>query len=503
MIPSLLAQPEVLIEAAGSPLDARIATSLHEILIFQGLSVPALAEVTFHGSGVDPDEFSTAFPHGSSLRLSMGMGSPEIFVGEITATEFEFGPGLLPVCRVRAADALQKLRQRQKVRAFVDVDLAGLAVELVGGLGLAISAVAGPVWPRLIQYGQTDFGILQSAAEQSGFFFTLDQGELRFLTLEGYGEPVVLRPGETLREICMESNTDRAWHTVAASGWNPHDLQSHEATSSSPRSVANAAALPATDTERYIVARTLVGEPHAQAQAQGELDRRRAASLWLRAVAEGNPELRPGRRIRVEGVGRALSGDFVISEARHRFDPDCRFSTEISTRPQEPRHEPPAPRTLTVPGIVVRVDDPRDSGRVRVSLPTIGDVETDWMPVVLPAVGKGKGFVALPDVGDRVLILCPGGDPSLGVVLGGLPDFDYGAAGLTKGGITPYLFTTSAGQSLCFDAGAKSLKLENKDAGSLEITGSGVHLRSGADLVIEAPGHTITIRAKAVQFEEG
>ena len=89
------------------------------------------------------------------------------------------------------------------------------------------------------------------------------------------------------------------------------------------------------------------------------------------------------------------------------------------------------------------------------------------------------------------------------MVLGGLPDLDYGAAGLTKGGVTPYLFSTAAGQSLLFDAAQKSVKLENKNAGSLEITASGVHLRSGGDLVIEAPGQTITIRAKAVHFEEG
>ena len=41
------------------------------------------------------------------------------------------------------------------------------------------------------------------------------------------------------------------------------------------------------------------------------------------------------------------------------------------------------------------------------------------MGVVSAGAGSGKGFAILPDVGDQVLVLLIGGDPSQGVVLGG------------------------------------------------------------------------------------
>ena len=46
------------------------------------------------------------------------------------------------------------------------------------------------------------------------------------------------------------------------------------------------------------------------------------------------------------------------------------------------------------------------------------------MHVLTPGAGKGKGLIALPDVGDRVLILCSHQDPGQGIVLGGLYGMD-------------------------------------------------------------------------------
>ena len=81
-------------------------------------------------------------------------------------------------------------------------------------------------------------------------------------------------------------------------------------------------------------------------------------------------------------------------------------------------------------GRVTQVDDPEHLGRVQVSLPALGDVETEWMGGTYCWREGVKRIVAMPDVGDQVLILFVDGETSSGVVLGGLygmhgPD-DYG-----------------------------------------------------------------------------
>lgn len=53
-------------------------------------------------------------------------------------------------------------------------------------------------------------------------------------------------------------------------------------------------------------------------------------------------------------------------------------------------------------GIVSAVDEASHSLRVRI--PVLDDMETDWLPMVTPAVG-GNRFYSLPDVGELVVCL--------------------------------------------------------------------------------------------------
>ena len=48
----------------------------------------------------------------------------------------------------------------------------------------------------------------------------------------------------------------------------------------------------------------------------------------------------------------------------------------------------------------------------------------------------------------------------------------------------------------------KSLRLENADGSYLEITPKVLSLHSEAKIEIDAPGQTILIRGKAINFEE-
>ena len=41
------------------------------------------------------------------------------------------------------------------------------------------------------------------------------------------------------------------------------------------------------------------------------------------------------------------------------------------------------------------------------TFPAYGDVESDWLGSATPGAGSERGIVALPDVGDRVLVVFP------------------------------------------------------------------------------------------------
>jgi phage baseplate assembly protein gpV len=325
--------------------------------------------------------------------------------------------------------------------------------------------------------------------------------------LEGIGETIPLALGETLLEARIEVNGDPACRTVAADGWDPLRAEEHAGRASRARVGRSVAAEVPPERvggagEWSFVHRAVQDDAHAEALAQAELDLRVAREVVLRGVAEGDARLQPGARVDVQGVASSVAGRYVLTEVTHVLDGQQRFVSEISTYPATPA--PQLRGASVVLGKVTSVEDPEHLGRVQVTLPACNGVETDWMGVVMVGAGAGKGLVMLPDVGDTVLVLCAQEDPAQGVVLGGL----YGVGGPPDGGVESrsvkrFTCLTPGGQKLRFDDGKKSVRLENADGSYLDLGHEKVVFHAEADLDIEAPGKTITVRGRAINFEQG
>jgi phage baseplate assembly protein V len=252
--------------------------------------------------------------------------------------------------------------------------------------------------------------------------------------------------------------------------------------------------------------RTLSGievsnEAHALALAQAELDRRVGREVTMWAVANGDARLRPGAWAEVDAPAPEVSGRYVVTTATHVLDERRGFVSEISSEAPAPRARRSALRTSL--GIVVDVADPAALGRVRVSLPSIADLETDWLEVLLPAAGQGKGVIALPAPGDRVLVLLGAQEVSQAIVLGGL----YGEtappdSGVEAGEVVRYTITTSSGQRVILSDDARTTRLEDGNGNAVELGPSGVHVDAVVDVEVAAPGKRIVFKAAAIDFEQ-
>jgi phage baseplate assembly protein gpV len=126
------------------------------------------------------------------------------------------------------------------------------------------------------------------------------------------------------------------------------------------------------------------------------------------------------------------------------------------------------------------------------------------MHVLSAGAGSDKGLVALPDVGDRVLILFPRDAMGEGVVLGGL----YGTtgtydSGVEAGKVRRYTLRTPAGQRVILDDAHQRLRVEDQTGSYVELGPEKVQVHAAVDLDIEAPGRSVVIRAQAIDFERG
>jgi phage protein D/phage baseplate assembly protein gpV len=499
----VVALPQILVEVEGSQLEDAAINELATVRVHHRLAAPSQCELTFHG----PVETDLPRP-GGELRVAVAGHDTRLFDGQITAVEHVFGPDRDYSLVVRAYDALHRLRKRQRARALVQTSVDGLASELASDLGLSSQAAdSGPVWQNIVQHNETDLELLIVLAARCGLYPVIRDGQLDLITLEGEGDSVELALGEELLEARIELNGDRAARSVSATGWNPLRAETHQADASSPRSGRDIGAEVApTDVggtgEVSLFGEYASDEAHVAALAQAELDARAAGEVTLWGVAEGDPRLRAGTPVELSGLREELDGQYVLTDVTHTIDGTRGYLTELSSAPPDVRRRRTAAAAAL--GEVTSVDDPDGRGRVRVSFPAHGDVESDWLGVVVPGAGSDRGFVALPDVGDHVLVAFAHEDPATGVVVGGL----YGAGGPPDPGVADaavkrFSMRTSGGQHITLDDENQKLRLEDVTGSSVELSPDHVTVHAAVDLTIEAPGRAVVVRAKSVDFEQG
>ena len=500
---SVIALPQILVEVDGSQLEEAAINELAAVRVRHRLAAPAQCELTFHGP-VETDLPAA----GNELRVAVAGHDTPLFEGQVTAVEHVFGPDRDYSLVVRAYDALHQLRKRQRARALVQTTVDGLAAELAQDVGLdSQSAESGPVWQNLVQHNETDLELLVILAARAGLYPVVRDGGLQLITLEGAGDSVELALGEELLEARVELNGERAARSVSAVGWDPLQAEAYQGEASSPRTGREIGAeVDPGDVggtgEVALFGEYASDEAHAAALAQAELDVRAAGEVTFWGVAEGDPRLRAGTAVEVSGLRDELDGTYVLTNVAHAVDGIRGYLTEISSAPPDVRRR----RTAAIAALaeVTSVDDPDGRGRVRVSFPAYGDVESDCLGVVVPGAGGDRGIVALPDVGDRVLVAFAHEDPASGVVVGGL----YGTGGPPDPGVAGaavrrFSMRTSGGQWITLDDENQKLRLEDVTGSSVELSPDQVTVHAAVDLTIEAPGRAVVVRAKTVDFEQG
>jgi uncharacterized protein involved in type VI secretion and phage assembly len=503
MTVALIEQARVDIEVDGRPVAPEIARTAALMLVRQALSAPAVAELDFADPPADTGE---ELRYGAALRLKLEGSSDALFEGEITGIEYEHDSAHGMTLRVRAYDPLQRLRRRYRVRALTDASAVSLATELSGDLGVDCRALH-PAAARtlVIQQGQSDLELLCEMAAEAGLYPVIAAGVLVLTGLDGYGNEIPLKVGHTLYRLRLARSNERALRRSAAWSWNPPTLRRYGGDAAEARQDAfdmhDVGLAAVENAEAPLVNELADTEAETKELAQARMDHAAAASAVAVGTAKGDPALSPGRAVMIDGVRQAAVGRYVITEALHRLDAVGGYRTEFSTVP------PPLPARQRAPvfaiGEVSATSDPDGLGRCRVKLHAFDAIESGWLQIVSPGAGEGKGLAVLPDPGDQVLVAFPDGDLARGVVIGALFGESRLPRGLAARRSRPFVMRTSGGQALELSAEQALARLSTNAGSMLELAPSRARLATTTDLVIEAPGKRIVIRASAIDFEQG
>jgi phage baseplate assembly protein gpV len=495
-------RPVLIVALGGVPLAAATASTISYALVRQVLGSPAAAELDFAEPGSDLIDRAVI-----GTEVVLRKERDLLFQGQLAAVRMAYDGAGGRVLRVRAFDPLHTARRRRVTLARQDASAATLGAEIARNLGVTFRCAATPyVHPLLFQTGQSDFELLATLAEEAGLYPILVDGELSLVTLEGQGEPLPMRLGQNLHALTVGVSDEQALRRTETFGWRIDTLEPIRETAALSRQDAfemhdvRMGADP-DGAVRLLLDRIVGAGAQAQGLAQAAMDHAAAAEAMAEGVAEGDPAISPGRPIEIADVASRFCGRYVVTTAVHRFSVSAGYTTGFTTVP--PSFRGRDRRAVVTYGTVSDVHDPSEVGRCRVKLASFGELETGWLQNAVPGAGKGRGLACLPELHDTVLVVFPDGDPANGFVLGGLYGIERLPRGVNVRQGRPFVLRTAGGQALELGRDASLARLSTAAGSLVELTPDRLRIASVTDLLIEAPGRSITIRANAINLEQG
>lgn len=434
-----LAQFRVLVN--GSVMSKEMLADVIGIVVDQRLHMPAMFEIHLH---LDPFEMKwidgDAIGVGKEVEIFVGNASDQksLIVGKITSIE----PNLdeqMPTLVVRGYDASFGLHRAGKTRTFLNVTDSDLASKLASESGLTADADATEqTFEYVIQHAQTNYEFLLSRARRIGYEMFVDKKRLIFRKPKPTGAAVALEWGRNLQVFRPRLSIAEQVDNVTVRGW---DVKTKKEIIGKATSSKEAAKIGEVRLGSSLASQTWGAATHfitdhpvdtqgvAEHLAQSTLDDLTASFVHATGRCNGDPKLKAGGQISVQGVGNRFKGTYYLTAVEHRistadghitsFTACSRAPDAISTMLVQPEERPVLP-TLVI-GVVTNNKDPEALARVKVKFPWFDDqAESWWCRLATPMAGPDRGYLTFPEVGDEVLVGFEHGDPTRGFIIGSL-----------------------------------------------------------------------------------
>jgi phage protein D/phage baseplate assembly protein gpV len=543
-----LAQFRLQINGANPP--PALVQAISKIVVDERLHAPTMVEVHLFLEPSNPRWVDDAtIAEGKELEVFVGPSSSElsICVAKVTAIEVELDDQM-PMAIIRGFDLSFALHRDVKSRSFLDQTDSDIATKIAGeapGLSPKVDSTT-EVHPYVFQHAQSNYEFLRDRARRIGYELRVSGRDLNFKKPEPAGSPVTLNWGSTLKRFSPRLSVAEQVDKVEVRGWDALKKEVIVSTADNGNGVpkvgetrkGNELAKETWGTASHVIPHApVINANEATSVAQAVLDD--LASSYIQAIGEasGDPRIRVGTTVKVEGAGKRFSGDYYLTAVRHTIDKASGHLVTFSASTREPDalatvlqkfdSEPKAPHVYV--GIVTNIDDPEKLGRVKVKLPALfAEDESYWARLLTPMAGAERGFLTIPEVNDEVLIAFENGDPTRPYVLGGLwsqvDPLPKGTADIHDGNVVNQrLWRSRTGHLFIFDDtdGKESIQIIDKTEknhiiitssdnkldivldGDIEVTSKTgkISVKAEKDITIESSNGKVALKGVTTEFE--
>jgi phage protein D len=521
MIDSPFYAPRFDIRISGLTLAADISSQVISVTYENSLDIADMFSIVLRNADNQLID-SALFDLGKNVEVYMGYGNDlrPMMLGEVTAIEPSFPESGAPTLHISGYDKSYKLRQNQPDRRkFQYTTDSAIAALIAGEAGLIPVVDPSPIFHKkpLVQSG-SDMALLKARARANYFDVYVHWDKLYFQFPRPQSEAYVLEWGKNLSSYSPRISSAGLAGLQVIRGYNEALAQTvvafTMAADLNPDDIVEKMGSTALELLLSLGRRVIRHE-----KVETSLDARQVAISIMRELLEGMyegsghcigiPDLRAGKFVNIQGIGKRFSGQYRLRKVTHTIDGNgYHTSFEVTQKnsadflPQlrkslqnTPPPDKEAPLQGVAIGIVTANNDTQEKdgalGRVKLSFPWFSDTfESDWVSCVTPLSGRGIGMFFLPEVGSEVLVAFVNGDISKPIVLGSLWNDKKRPPGESIEGLDKVrIIKTKSGHTIMLDDTQGSEKILITDKGNSQITmhqDGTVTISAAKDLILKA-----------------
>lgn len=429
----------ITIKVGGTKIENSILDLVQEVIVDQHAYLPGMFTIRLYDrslSLLDSGPFDLTKEVQIEGKTETGK-NVVLIKGEITSLEPLFEEEMKSYLVVRGYDRSHRLYRVTQSRSFLNVKDSDIASQIASAAGLSTQIEATKtVYEHIYQHNQSDLAFLMQRAWRIGYECYVEEGKLFFCTPKVDASTVTVNWGDDLLAFHPRMTLAEQVDEVNVRGWDPKKQQAIVGQASKgelypkvgePKNGSSWASTFGKG-KLIIVDQPVVSQAEADILAQARLNELSGSFVEAEGTALRRPDIKAGKTLKLEKLGKRLSGDYLVTSASHIFN-DEGLKTTFNVRGSRTGSftadllaQGPLDRWHgVVVAIVTNVNDPENISRVKVKYPWMSEeVESGWIRVMGPGAGPDAGFYAIPDVNDEVLIAFELGDFDRPFVLGGV-----------------------------------------------------------------------------------
>ena len=334
----------------GSPLPVEAKLHVISLTVDHDVDLPGMFTLELTDSDSQKEETTwindeELFAVGNVVEVKLGYANDleTLIIGEITGIEPEFAFDRLPRLTVRGYDRRHRLQRGRKTQTFVQQKDSDIAAKIARDAGLTAQVEDSQVvHDYILQAEQTDIEFLQERAKRIHYEVVVEDKTLFFRPVaNGSSEILTLSFDDDLMEFYPRLSSMGQVSELTVRGWNPKQKQeivgqARVGDEVSTMGGQNSGAALVEDAFGTAVARVSDRPMLTQAEAD-RFAKARFNSLSLTLITGeglcwGRTDLRPGKVIKIDGIGRRFSGQYYVTATVHRYHTQSGYRTHFTVR---------------------------------------------------------------------------------------------------------------------------------------------------------------------------